>query len=800
MKPNGLQTLRDHLRYLGKAYLVLLLALCLTTGAWYFSRLSHSNSQHERLGDIADNIDYALQRRIDSYINVLDGVAGLYRASVSVERNEFHSYLLATELTDRLPDIEGIGFARLVSNADMDRFITHVRNDTSLQPGGYPQFTVQSLTGDTTHLIIDYIEPFDTNSTVFGQDMGHDPQRQVTLLRARDTGMACATPPVKLWGDARKENRGVLIILPIYRNGQVTDTLAARRAAFSGVVFARLATAELFDNLVNDSAEKKAHILIEDMGDAERPLLIHSSPLAGKLADSDMTDTRTLDIADRHWRLTVQAYAGALHLGNTDASPYIAGTGLVISLLLFSLTWTQAHNNALRRRQNIILEHQAAHDSLTGLPNRYYIYRELGRLLVTGKSRNRLLAVLLIDLNGFKDINDTLGHHSGDQLLRMIGPRLQALLRKDDCVARLGGDEFALLMCSSNSVEQIIHDIEAILAVFRQPFEVEGLKLRIGASIGVALFPEHGGDVSTLMRHADIAMYVAKNTVQGYAIYDPAHDSHSPQRLALLTELGDALRNNQLVLHYQPIITTDGGAIGAVEALLRWRHPQRGLLPPGDFIAQAERSELIKPMTLWVLDTALSQCVAWRREGIDLKVAVNISARNLQDSELPEQILGLCRRHAITPEWLTLEITESAIVTDPVRALDTLTVLTRAGVTIAIDDFGTGYTSLGYLKNLSARHVKIDRSFVTEMTHDENDAVIVRSIIDLAHNLGMTVVAEGVENRDVHDILEILGCDQLQGYYYAKPMPAEALIDWLAIHGPRYRLPQRSILQALRQT
>jgi diguanylate cyclase (GGDEF)-like protein len=795
---NWLQTLHEHLRYLGKAYLVLLLALCLTAGGLYFSRLSYTNSQIERFGDIADDIDNLLQRRIDSYTNVLGGVAGLYRASVSVERSEFRSYLMATELTDRPPGIQGIGFARLVPDDAMERFVTQVRNDTSLQPGGYPQFTAHALTGDSTHLIVDYIEPFDTNSAIFGQDMGHDPQRQAALLRARDTGMVCATPPINAWEDASRKTPDVLIILPIYRNGQATDTLAARRAAFSGVVFARLAVVALFDKLSNDSLEQKAHIRIEDMGDAGRPLLIHSSPVIGKLADSNMIDTRTLDVADRHWRLTVHAYADALQFGNTDASPYVAGAGLVISLLLFILTATQARHNALRRQQNIILEHQAAHDSLTGLPNRHYVYRELGRLLVTGNPSNHLLAVLLIDLNGFKDINDTLGHHSGDQLLRMIGPRLQAVLRGDDCLARLGGDEFALLMCSPSSLKEMIQSIEAVQAIFRQPFEVEGLKLRIGASIGVAMYPEHGGDVSTLMRHADIAMYVAKNRVQGYAIYDPAHDSHSPQQLALLTELGDALRNNQLVLHYQPIITTRGGAIGGVEALLRWQHPQRGLLPPGEFIAQAERSELIKPMTLWVLDTALAQCMTWRRAGIGINVAVNISARNLQDSELPEQVLALCRRHGATPGCLTLEITESAIVTDPVRALDTLTTLTRSGVTIAIDDFGTGYTSLGYLKNLSARHVKIDRSFVTEMTHDENDAVIVRSIIDLAHNLGMTVVAEGVENRDVHDILEILGCDQLQGYYYGKPMPVDALNDWLAMHGPQYRLPQRSTLHALR--
>ncbi len=799
MKTNWLSTLLNHLRYLGKAYLVLLLALCLTAGAWYFSHLSYTNSQIERFGDIADDIDNVLQRRIDSYINALDGVAGLYRASVSVERNEFRSYLIATGLIDRSPGIKGIGFARLVPNEDLERFEAQVRSDASLQPGGYPQFTVRALTGGGTHLIVDYIEPFAINSAIFGQDMGHDPHSQATLLRARDTGMTCATPPINAWEDTSRKTPDVLIILPIYRNGQATDTQAARRAAFSGVAFVRLAVEVLFDKPNNDRLEQKAHILIEDTSDAGRPLLIHSSPVTGQLAGSGMLDTRTLDVADRHWRLTVQAYADALQFGNVNASPYVAGAGLVISILLFILTGTQARNNALRRRQNTILEHQAAHDSLTGLPNRHYVYQELGRRLAAGNSTKQLLAVLLIDLNGFKDINDTLGHHSGDQLLCMIGPHLQALVKPDDCLARLGGDEFAMLLCSSRSLVQIMQDIEAVQAVFRQPFEVEGLKLRIGASIGVALFPEHGGDVSTLMRHADIAMYVAKNTVQGYAIYDPTHDSHSPQRLALLAELSDALRNNQLVLHYQPLITTQSGAIDAVEALLRWRHPQRGLLPPGNFIAQAEHSELIKPMTLWVIDAALAQCMAWRRTGLELKVAVNISARNLQDSELLEQVLALCQRHGTTPDCLTLEITESAIITDPVRARDTLTTLTRAGITVAIDDFGTGYTSLGYLKNLSARYLKIDRSFVTEMTHDENDAVIVRSIIDLAHNLGMAVIAEGVENRDVHDILEILGCDQLQGYYYAKPMPAAALTDWLAIHGPRFCLPPRSTLQTARK-
>ncbi|MHB8472487.1 MAG: putative bifunctional diguanylate cyclase/phosphodiesterase [Gammaproteobacteria bacterium] len=799
MDAKRLPALYEHLRTLGRAYLILILAITLTAAASYFSRLSYHTAQNERLIRLADEIKDSLRRRAEASINALYGVAGLYRASISVERNEFHAYIEATHLIERYPGVRSIGFARRVAAQDIPAFTDRVRHDTSVQAGGYPSFRVTLLTPRSEYLINDYVEPMSGNREIFGRDMSADEQRAQAIARARDTGEITMTAPLILGDASPALARGVVIMLPIYRNGVSTATLAGRRAAFDGVVFARLEAAALFGELLDTKTAQSLFIKVTDVTDKAYPQpLYHSRGADRRLADGSMFYSRRLNITDRQWELEVRPYANGMPSGVIDLSPYVDIVGLVISLLLFSLAWTQASHNAQRRRQNNALRHQATHDSLTGLPNRHFVYRELGLRLHNSKADNPLLAVLLIDLNGFKDINDTLGHHCGDQLLRMIGPRLRALLAPEDCLARLGGDEFALLISSSRNLVQITRALEEIQSVFGQPFEIEGLKLRIGASIGVALFPEHGGDVTTLMRHADIAMYVAKNAAQGYAIYDAAHDSHSPQRLALLTELGDALRNNQLVLHYQPIIDTHDGAVRSVEALLRWRHPQRGLVQPGDFIAQAERSELIKPITLWVLDTALRQHIAWRDQGIELKVAVNISARNLHDNDLPQLVLDLCKKHAADPEYLTLEITESAIITDPKRALETLQELSRAGITIAIDDFGTGFTSLGYLKNLSARHLKIDRSFVTEMVHDENDAVIVRSIIDLSHNLGMTVVAEGVESRDVHDILEILGCDQLQGYFYAKPMAAEMLTDWLSRHDAHFRLTQHSSLHALR--
>lgn len=796
MDANWFAALYNHVRTLGKAYLILVLALALTATAGYFSHLSYETAQNERLTALADEIRDSLRRRIEAATNALYGAAGLFRASVSVERNEFHAYVEATHLIGRYRGLRGLGFARRVTARDLASFAEHVRHDTSVQPGGYPDFRVVAAARRNDYLIADFLEPMAENRAIFGHDVAADPQREQAAVLARDSNTITITAPVQLWGEAPSMARGVLIMLPIYRNGMNTASVATRRAAFDGVVFARLASAALFDHLLETNAEQSLFIAVDDVSNAAQPQPVYRGRTADRrLAANEMYYARILKVANREWALKVRPFAHGMPAAGMDFTPYVAVAGLVISLLLFSLAWTQASHNVQRRRQNSILQHQATHDSLTGLPNRHFVYRELGRRLLKSKTDSPLLAVLLLDLNGFKDINDTLGHHCGDQLLRMIGPRLQALLRPDDCLARLGGDEFALLISTARDLAQITHTLDHIQSMFRRPFEIESLKLRIGASIGVALFPEHGGDVGTLMRHADIAMYVAKNAAQGYAIYDAAHDSHSPQRLALLTELGDALRHNQLVLHYQPIVDTRDGAIGAVEALLRWRHPQRGLVQPVDFIAQAERSELIKPITLWVLDMALAQHVAWRAQGLQIKVAVNISARNLHDNDLPQLVLALCRKHRAAPVYLTLEITESAIITDPKRALETLQELSGAGVTIAIDDFGTGFTSLGYLKNLSARHLKIDRSFVTDMVHDENDAVIVRSIIDLSHNLGMTVVAEGVENCDVHDILEILGCDQLQGYFYAKPMTAEALTDWLLERHAHFQLPNRSNMQ-----
>jgi diguanylate cyclase (GGDEF)-like protein len=386
--------------------------------------------------------------------------------------------------------------------------------------------------------------------------------------------------------------------------------------------------------------------------------------------------------------------------------------------------------------------------------------------------------LILLDLNDFREINDTMGHQLGDLLLKQVGPRIKGALRECDTVARLGGDEFAVLLAGANEEDATLA-ARKILQVLDAPFVIGDLTLDAQASLGLAIFPQHGVDKDTLMRRADIAMYLAKHSASGYAIYSADHDSYSPERLTLMAELRRAIDNTQLSLAYQPKIDLRTGHVIGLEALARWRHHVRGMIPPDRFIAIAERTGLIKSLTFWALNAALGQSRAWREQGLAIPISVNLSARNLHDLNLPDQIAEILRNHGAEPEQLEIEITESVIMADPARAFDILTRINRMGVALFIDDFGTGYSSLGYLKKLPANAIKIDKSFVINMIADENDAMIVRSIIDLAHNLKLKVIAEGVENQDVWNRLAALGCDAAQGYHMSRPLPAPEMTDWL---------------------
>jgi diguanylate cyclase (GGDEF)-like protein len=398
--------------------------------------------------------------------------------------------------------------------------------------------------------------------------------------------------------------------------------------------------------------------------------------------------------------------------------------------------------------------------------------------LYVAQRDKRPLAIIMIDLDRFKEVNDTLGHNIGDELLKHVSERISNTLRKSDTIGRLGGDEFAVVLPNTDMGGSLI-TADKILRGLEPAFEIEGHTFSIAASLGIALYPEHGKDRDMLLKCADVAMYIAKRANDGYFVYDPKEDKHTTEHLALMGELRAAISNNELELYYQPKIDLEDGRIIGVEALARWHHPEKGFVPPDVFIPVLEQTGLIKPFTNWALNTALGQCHEWNKAGLDLTMAVNLSMHNLRDPNLPGLLSELLKKWNIKEGALILEITESAVMSNPESVIGILAELKSLGVRFSIDDFGTGHSSLSYLKKLPVSELKIDRSFVMEMNRGKDDAMIVNSTVELAHNLGLRVVAEGVESDDILNSLIALNSDMAQGYFISRPIPPDKLHAFL---------------------
>jgi diguanylate cyclase (GGDEF)-like protein len=432
------------------------------------------------------------------------------------------------------------------------------------------------------------------------------------------------------------------------------------------------------------------------------------------------------------------------------------------------------------RSKTSILEsramHAVTHDSLTGLPNRVLFQDRLDQVLKNARIKGKKLAVLLLDLNRFKEINNTLGHYNGDKVLKQTADRIRELPLPGENYARMGGDEFAIMVSGINNEEDIQKIVSMIHRLMKPPVTIEGLNLELRVTIGVATSPEHGTDSDTLIQRADVARYVAKEKRKDFVVYSFELDQHSPKRLTLMGELRQGLETEELFLLYQPKVNGGDGEIRSAEALVRWNHYKHGIIPPNEFIPMAERTGMIKDLSKFVLQKVLKQIAEWEKEGLEISVSVNLSAQDLLDPKLPEVLAGLLASCEVPASRLVVEITETAIIEDPERAMEVMSRLSEMGVKMSIDDFGTGYSSLAYLKKMPVREIKIDRSFVMEMMENGNDAVIVKATIGLAHNLGMKVVAEGVESQESADHLRELGCDTLQGFFYSKPISPEEFI------------------------
>ena len=517
--------------------------------------------------------------------------------------------------------------------------------------------------------------------------------------------------------------------------------------------------------------------------------------LRGRLLDVAVVATKgTRDPVLRAWLTELDARDAATVplrvddrlVGNLTVADRIGGTGTfgkVESQVLEALANHAAvavENARLGDRLRLEVtqkNYQAQHDPLTGLANRAQLQERIDALLVAGET----FAVLLLDLDQFKDVNDTLGHVAGDELLCHVASRLSgpAAAAAGGLLVRLGGDEFAVLAPGADA-ESAVELARRVRSLITQTFVVGDVRVSIDASIGIALAPDHGPDHSALLRRADIAMYAAKTARSGVETYSGSMDQHTAERLALVGELRTALANRSLTVAYQPKIDLSDSTVLGVEALVRWTHPERGFIPPDLFIPIAERTGLIDELTTQVLDAALAQCARWRAADIQIGVAVNLSLRVLHSAGFEELLSDLLRRHGVPASSLTLEVTESSLMTDPDGTIAILRRLRTVGVHLSIDDLGTGYSSLAYLKRLPVDEIKIDKSFVFRMADDPDDEAIVRAVIDLGHRLRMRVVAEGIEDETTFAVLRGLGCDVGQGFWMSRPLPADDVADWLA--------------------
>ena len=433
-------------------------------------------------------------------------------------------------------------------------------------------------------------------------------------------------------------------------------------------------------------------------------------------------------------------------------------------------------------------EYQALHDSLTDLPNRLLFQRSLASAIQQAEELGSTFGVMLMDLDHFKEINDALGHHFGDKLLGAIGPRISESLREGDLMARLGGDEFGVLLADLSDVETAAALAERVVEGLRRPIRVEELDLDISGSVGVALYPAHAQDADTLLRHADVAMYAAKESGVGYEVYDEVIDRYKPELLTLVTQVRPAIEEGEFRMYLQPKVRLSDGRVAGAEALIRWEHPTLGRLTPADFIPMVEKTVLLKPLTYWVIEDVVRTLRSWGDYDVRLPIAVNLSPRSLLDPNLPDLVAGLLERFDVPAPLLRLELTESFLVADSGRSDAVLNELAKLGVGLSIDDFGTGFSSLSYLKRLPIEELKIDRSFVSHMLDRGDDFTIVRATVELGRSLGIRVVAEGVQDRATFDRLGDFGCDEAQGFYIAKPLDPEAFWRWLSAREAEFHL------------
>ena len=762
------------------SYLVLAATLGLSVLAWHMAERQHDAHQRGHFDAAVQVTEAEIRQRMQHYADILKSLRSLFYASHHVTSEEFQTFIDSSYIPQRYPGVQAIGYIRHPTWQDTPPSTQNLRQVQMEIPCGDPDSSISPRGERPEYHIVPFVEHMARNVKLLGEDIMLDPACRDAMERARDSGKATLSGLIRLQrGDTSFS--GFSLILPLYESGPLLEAdLGKRRESLVGFIFASFVTPELFRGIFGGRVLTDIDFEVFAAADLAPESLLYDDDNVMHAANASYPaayhETRQLELFGSTWYMYYSALRGFHHPFAHHVPPLILIAGVVTSLLLFGLTRSQIRSVRQKLGYAHDLEFRATHDSLTHLPNRSALHARLGQLLGNG---GQPFALLMLDLDGFKEINDTLGHHSGDLLLRRLGPRMLDAMGPGDLLVRLGGDEFAIVIASVTSVAGIMKRAEHLLEILRRPFELDDIEVKVDASIGIALAPDHGQDSSVLLRHADVAMYSAKRRNLNVVLYDPELDEHSPRRLSLVSELAHAIAEDQLELHYQPKVRLQDNRCTGLEALVRWNHPRDGLLMPGAFVPQAENSSIIQPLTDWIIESAIRQCRTWHQQGLDIEVAINVSARNLMDPDLPERVAELLRSLEFPAHYIEFEVTESAIIADPERAYQTLSSLHALGIKISIDDFGTGYTSMGHLKRLPVSSLKIDRSFVSNMESDENDALIVNTVAGLAHDLGMTVVAEGVEDGETLLTLKVIRCDFAQGFHICRPLPVENITEWL---------------------
>ncbi len=771
------------------AYLAFAVCLLTTLVACYFSRQHTLDSAREKFNHEVYASHNAITLRMKSYEQILRGGAGMFAASINVSRENWRRYVTTLRMEETYPGIRGIGYAPLVAHVDKNVHLA------ALWQEGFTNYEVLPRGDRGVYTPILFREPFDgLNRRAIGFDMFSEPIRRKAMELARDTGAAALSGKVRLVVDneTQQDPVSVIMFMPVYEHNTSPITIDSRRAALKGYVFAPFRVRELIDTTLGERlAEAGVDLELFESVAIAKETLLYDRDRQPQFADANFhplfATQQTLELGGQTWTLVMRTLPRFENSIDRTQSWLILGGGMLLSVLLFGFLYSLAtqHTDVNERASQLTQDlqqseqrfrHLAHHDPLTGLPNRTLLQDQGARALGRARRNKNHIGILFIDLDRFKTINDSLGHGVGDALLREVADRILYTVRDFDTVARMGGDEFVVLLsdlvnpAAAGSVAQ--HILESLAKVTI----IDGHHLHITPSIGISVFPDDGNDFDQLLKHADAAMYLAKeNGRNGYQFFTSAINTLAHGRLAVETGLRQALLNGEFELHYQPQIATASGAIVGVEVLLRWRHPQRGLVMPDDFISIAEDTGLIVPIGEWVLRTACAQYAEWRRRGLaPFRLAINLSARQLQQKDLADITAEILVANSLNGEELELEITETGLMQNTGDAAVALWGMKALGIQLSLDDFGTGYSSLSNLRRFPIDCLKIDRSFIRDISTDPSDAVLVRAIIDLGHSLGMTIVAEGVETLDQLSFLKFHYCDEAQGYLISKPLTADA--------------------------